>query len=249
MASHNQDRDRPVTVLDNPIWWALAGPQSGLGTSTSRAVRFDPAVSPFGAFSVDPDPAHWEDLAQLTGPGGTVALIGAGEDHLRPPSDWTVEWEGSGVQMLGDEVAGHSLPRVAPDTSAATPVNLGHLDVPDMLALVAEARPGPFLVRTVEFGGYLGIRHNGRLIAMAGERLRPPGYTEVSAVATHPGHRRKGLAEQLIRAVVSAAAARGDIPFLHAAASNTNAIHLYESMGFTLRRTLWFRVTRVPTSR
>ena len=237
-----------MTELDNPAWWALAGPQRGLGMSTSRAARFDPAVSPFGAFAAEPDLSAWADLAQLTGPGQTVALIGPSPDQLRPPSGWSVEWEGSGVQMLGDRVVGEPLVRADDDGSAADPVTLGAADVPDMLALVAEARPGPFLARTVEFGGYVGFRHGERLIAMAGERLRPPGYVEVSAVATHPDHRRKGLAERLIRIVVSAATARGEVPFLHAAASNTNAIRLYESMGFTVGRTVWFRSMRVPHS-
>jgi ribosomal protein S18 acetylase RimI-like enzyme len=250
LSSDGQDGIRMAvgTDLDNPAWWALAGPQRGLGMSTSRAARFDPAVSPFGAFASDPGPLDWADLARLTGPGRTVALIGHGEDHLRPPPGWRVEWEGSGVQMLGDGVVGRPLSGVEYDRAAERPVTLGDVDVPDMLALVAVARPGPFLVRTVEFGGYVGVRHDGRLIAMAGQRLRPPGFTEVSAVATHPEHRRKGLAERLVRAVVSAATARGDVPYLHVADSNANAIHLYDSMGFAVRRTVWFRVLLVPAT-
>jgi ribosomal protein S18 acetylase RimI-like enzyme len=125
-------------------------------------------------------------------------------------------------------------------------VALGDEDVADMLALVAEARPGPFLSRTIEFGGYVGIRRRGRLVAMAGERLRPPGWAEVSAVATHPAHRRQGLAERLIRTVASAIADRGERPFLHAAAGNTNAIRLYESLGFTVRATVRFTVVEAP---
>ncbi len=82
-------------------------------------------------------------------------------------------------------------------------ISLGVEDVPDMLTLVAEARPGPFSVRTVEFGGYVGIRRNGRLVAMAGERLQPPGFAEISAVATSPEYRRQGLAELLVRSVAS----------------------------------------------
>jgi predicted GNAT family acetyltransferase len=156
--------------------------------------------------------------------------------------------------MLGEGVVGRPLSGlesdsgVESDESAERPVTLTDVDVPDMLALVAEARPGPFLARTVEFGGYVGVRHDDRLVAMAGERLRPRGFTEVSAVATHPDHRKKGLAERLVRAVVHAATARGDVPFLHAAVSNTNAVRLYESMGFTVRRTVWFRVLQVPLS-
>jgi len=126
-------------------------------------------------------------------------------------------------------------------------VALGAEDVADMLALVAEAQPGPFLSRTIEFGGYVGIRRKGQLLAMAGERLRPAGWAEVSAVATHPGQRRQGLAERLIRTVASAIADRGETPFLHVAAGNTNAIRLYESLGFTVRGTaVRFTVVRAP---
>ncbi len=100
-----------------------------------------------------------------------------------------------------------------------------------MLALVTEARPGPFSVRTIEFGGYVGVRRHGRLVAMAGERLRTPGFAEISAVATSPDHRRQGLAELLVRSVASSIVARGDTPFLHAAADNDNAIRLYRTLG------------------
>lgn len=109
-------------------------------------------------------------------------------------------------------------------------------DVPDMLDLVARTRPGPFRPRTVELGTYLGIRRGGALIAMAGERLHPPGWTEISAVCTEPAHRGQGLATRLIRAVAAGIRARGETPFLHTAASNTTAIRLYESIGFHRRR-------------
>ncbi len=95
-------------------------------------------------------------------------------------------------------------------------------------------------------GTYLGIRHEGRLIAMAGERLRLPGWTEISAVCTDPEHRGRGLATRLVRAVAAGIRDRGDTPFLHAAAENTRAIRLYESIGFTLRRRSAIRQVRAP---
>ena len=117
-----------------------------------------------------------------------------------------------------------------------------------MLALVGETRPGPFLSRTVEFGGYLGIRREGRLIAMAGERLRLVGFTEISAVATHPDHRRQGLAELLVRSVADAIIGRDETPFLHVAVDNAAAIRLYQSMGFVQRRTVSFVIVQAPYS-
>lgn len=235
--------------LDNPVWWALTGTQRHLGTTGPFAARFDPEVSPFGALSDEPTEAHWEDLSTLAGPGGMVALINPEGRDLRLGTGWTVEWQLRGVQMVGDRVASGrgpspgSDPRVASDP---TPQPLGADDVADMLALVAVARPGPFLVRTVEFGGYLGVGSEGRLVAMAGERLRPAGYAEVSAVATAPSHRRQGLAGRLVGAVAAAIIERDETPFLHAAATNTDAIRLYESMGFLTRSQPEFVLLRAP---
>ena len=241
----------PVHVLDNPVWWALTGPQLGLGASTPLAARFDPEVSPFGGFSAPPTGDHWRDMASLVGPRGMVSITGPGTgppgDPRRgeePPKGWRVILALEGVQMVADRPA----PRVDPAAGAGladgSPVPLGLGDVPDMLDLVAVAQPGPFLSRTVEFGGYLGIRREGRLVAMAGERLQPPGYVEISAVATHPDHRGSGLAGRLVGAVMAAAQERGTVPFLHVASDNTTAIRLYRQLGFVPRREVSFRVLR-----
>jgi ribosomal protein S18 acetylase RimI-like enzyme len=239
----------PDSVLDNPAWSALAGPQRALASATALAGRFDPEISPFGGFSEAPSPDHWRDLAELIGPSGSVALVGV---NGVPLSDWTLLRAIPGVQMVfnpsgaatGTQPGTSHLPK-EPEEDPLLP--LGDKDVGDMLALVALAQPGPFLSRTVEFGGYLGIRRGGQLIAMAGQRLRPPGYTEISAVATDPDHRRKGLAERLVLALVEAVLERGETPFLHASADNLNAIRLYERLGFTLRREVTFSVVQAPS--
>ncbi len=242
---------RSESELDNPVWWALTGPQKHLGRSTPLAGRFDPEISPFGAIAGVPTESAWADLAAITGSGGLVVLARPEEEDLSIPAGWTVEWHGPGIQMVGDRVAAGSGPSprsasVLPDPAERVLQPLGSADASDMLALVAETRPGPFLERTVEFGGYLGVRSGGRLIAMAGERLRFPGHAEISAVATDPTHRRQGLAELLVRAVAAGIAGRGETPFLHAAATNTGAIRLYEAMGFAERRRLDFRLLRAP---
>ena len=121
-------------------------------------------------------------------------------------------------------------------------VDLGPEDVDDMLDLAARSRPGPFLSRTVEFGGYVGVRRKARLIAMAGERLHLPGSAEISAVTTDPDHRRQGWAERLVRTAAAGIIRRGEMPFLHTDASNAAAIRLYRSMGFTHRRPVTFTV-------
>jgi ribosomal protein S18 acetylase RimI-like enzyme len=231
--------------LDNPVWWALQGPQRSLGEVSGAAARFVAEVSPFGGFEGQPGPADWQDLARISGPASTVAVIGTDEGQSVPPDGWTVSWTSPGVQMVGgpDGIFRGDPP---PGGTPADPVvPLGPDDVEDMLTLVEVSRPGPFSSRTVEFGGYVGVRRQGRLVAMAGERLRPPGYAEISAVTTHPDHRRQGLAELLIGSVGAGITTRGEVPFLHAAAGNINAIRLYEALGFTVRRTVWFTVLEV----
>jgi ribosomal protein S18 acetylase RimI-like enzyme len=128
----------------------------------------------------------------------------------------------------------------------AEAVPLGEADVPEMLDLVARTRPGPFRPRTVETGSYVGFRRGGELVAMAGERMSLPGWTEISAVCTDPGHRGQGLAGRLVRHVAAGIGARGDTPFLHAASANPGAIRLYESLGFTPRRPTVFRLATPP---
>ncbi|MHC3467593.1 GNAT family N-acetyltransferase [Streptomyces sp. 7R007] len=218
-------------VLDNPAWAALTGPHRHFAERVGRAARYPRDVAPFHAVTDVDDPRAWADLAVLVGPGGSAAV----RDVTRPPDGWELLRTGRGVQLVGTSV------RAQPDPEA---VRLGPADVPEILDLIARTRPGPYLPRTVELGTYLGIRHRGRLIAMAGERLRPPGWTEISAVCTDPGHRGRGLAGRLVRAVAAGIEERGEQPFLHAAADNTDAIRLYESLGFTLRRHTVFSLVR-----
>ncbi|MDT7705652.1 MAG: hypothetical protein QOG20_1259 [Pseudonocardiales bacterium] len=220
--------------LDNPVWTSLSGAQSGLGQRRGRAARFREDVCPFAALPLDLTEADWDDLAALAGPGGTVVL--AGPPRI-PPAGWTAEASISGVQLDGSGMA------VRPEPEA---VVLGDADVPEMLDLVARTRPGPFLQNTRLMGTYLGIRRGGALVAMAGERMRPPGWTEISAVCTDTAHQGQGLAGRLVRAVGAVIRERGDVPFLHTGASNTTAIRLYEHLGFTLRQKLEFAGVQAP---
>ena len=228
-------------VLDNPVWWALTGDQRGFGMVRGRTALFDPTVSPFGAFEGPPTSAQWDELADMAGPSGDVVLMGG---NGGPPAHWTVVIEGPGLQMVADRLPSPPDPEL--DAAVPIPALLGNDDLGDMLALVGEARPGPFRERTHELGRYVGIRDGGRLVAMAGERLRLPGYTEISAVATLPSHRRRGLAAALVRSVATGIAEEGSIPFLSVAAQNDTAIRLYAALGFRVRGELHFRFLRAP---
>jgi ribosomal protein S18 acetylase RimI-like enzyme len=220
--------------LDNPARSALLGPQSHLAERCGAVLRYPADMAPFIALPDQPAPAHWADLARLVRPGGIASTAGVAAE---PPPDWDVLMRIDGVQLVDDHLA------AAHDAEA---VPLGSADVPEMLDLVARTRPGPFRPRTIEFGGYLGIRRGGALVAMAGERLRTPGWTEVSAVCTDDAFRGQGLATRLTLAVAAAIRDRGDAPFLHAAADNESAIRLYEALGFRLRRRAVFVVVRAP---
>jgi ribosomal protein S18 acetylase RimI-like enzyme len=176
----------------------------------------------------DPDDQAWSDLATLVGPGAQVLING---DQPAAPDGWELLFSGNGVQMIDVAVD------AVPDDEA---IVLGIADAEEMADLVERAKPGPWRPRTYELGTYLGIRRNGRLVAMAGERLQPTGWTEISAVCTDESYRGQGLAGRLVQAVAYTIRSRGDKVLLHAAITNTNAIRLYEKLGFEVRRETTF---------
>lgn len=211
--------------LDRPIWSSLATAHKALSLGDERARRYLPEVNLFASACDDSD----EALAGLAG------LIDAGEQVYQlqvppiavPPGLAAVK-QAWGVQM----VALQPLAGGADESDIAV---LGDDDAAEMLALAQLTRPGPFLAHTHRMGRFVGIRIDGRLAAMAGERFRFPGWTEVSGVCTHPDFRGRGLARRLSRHVAAHIAARGDTAFLHAWRDNTAAIRLYEQLGFAWR--------------
>ncbi|WP_067499788.1 GNAT family N-acetyltransferase [Actinoplanes sp. TFC3] len=217
-----------MELLDNPVWAALSGPQKNLSEGYGRSARFHPEVSPFAALEDPSDAQAWADLRSLLQPGDLAIVAAPG---LVVPPGFAADPLTPGLQMIGADYHG------APGTDA---VALGAGDVPDMLDLVARTRPGPFRRRTVELGGYVGIRRDGRLVAMAGQRLHPDGYTEISAVCTDLQFRGAGLATRVIAAVAHGIRSRGDVPFLHLAGTNTAARRLYEHLGFVVRTEVAF---------
>lgn len=209
-------------MLTNPVYAALTGPHATFAETRGNARRYPTAVAPFLGLPDDPTDQDWADAAVLLGPGTTAALM---RPDLPVPETFKLDRQFDLVQF----VAPDSLAAADPDT-----VVLGPDDVPEMLALVALTDPGPFRSRTIELGTYLGIRRDGDLIAMAGTRFDLPGYTEISAVCTHPSYQGQGLASRLIRAVAAHIVATGRQPFLHTGGTNTNAIRLYNKLGFEI---------------
>ncbi len=220
-------------ILDNAPWESLTGPHRRFSEREGKAARYLPDIAPFVALADPSDPAAWTDVAELVGPGETFAISGSG---VVPPAGWTTAQIGVGVQMIDVSLA------KTPDPEA---IRLGPADVPEILDLVARTEPGPFRPRTIELGTYLGFRHRGALVAMAGERLHPPGWTEISAVCTDPAYRGRGLASRLVRAVGAVIADRGDRVLLHALSTNP-AVGLYLALGFRLRRLTEFQSVTTP---
>lgn len=221
--------------LDHAAWSALTGRQSHLALTEAGARRFDPAYGVFAALG-DDSPATLAGLAALVGAHGDVAMLQPDAPPAAPGV--AVHSQDLGVQMVTERVT----PAPAPDFEM---IPLGGADAPEMLALAALTQPGPFFERTHQLGDFFGVRVDGRLVAMAGERMKPDGHTEVSGVCTHPDWRGRGYAGALMRLVAQRILDRGETPFLHAYASNRGAIALYETLGFRLRReVLMTRLTR-----
>lgn len=225
-------------VLDDPVGESLRGHHSHLARRYGRALTYASPVATFVAVPVNSGPHEWAELAALLGPDGFADMFSA---PLTPPSDWQPVFTMEGVQMVG-----HLSKIDARETSPGV-VELTDTDVPDMLELVERTRPGPFWAETIRMGTYLGIREAGTLVAMAGERLHPPGWTEISAVCTAPEWRGRGFASALVRQSAARIIARGERPFIHVVRDHTGAIDLYRQLGFTIRRNITFRGFRVPS--
>lgn len=222
--------------LDRPIWAALLhAPQLAEGGELARRYRRD--VNLF-ASARDDEGASLAALADLVAPGESIFMAQVAPVQV-PPGLQLVR-SAQGVQML-------AMGPVAPVYGAEAVVELGDADAPEMLALARLTEPGPFLERTHTMGRFLGVRIDGRLAAMAGERMRFAGGTEVSGVCTHPDFRGRGLARRLSSVVAHAIQQRGDQAFLHAWASNHAAIALYATLGFETRTEIQVAVLARPS--
>lgn len=210
--------------LDRPVWTALTGRQAEFAAGDARAARYRPEINILAA-AADDSPQALAALAALVPPGGKIATVEAAETPV--PPGLTVAKQAMLAQMVAERPA---------SPEPLDYLDLSDADAPEMLALATLTEPGPFVEATHRLGAFIGVRVDGELVAMAGERMRAPGLTEVSAVCTHPDWRGRGYAGKLMRVVMARIIARGETPFLHSYATNAGAIALYEKLGFRLRR-------------
>jgi ribosomal protein S18 acetylase RimI-like enzyme len=226
---------RDFHPLDRVIWEALNSQHKHLALGDHLARRYPREIAPFAA-TADETPDSYRSLLPLLSREDRAALFTP--DEVTLPPELTVVRRDLVDQMILDTE--HLL--VEPTLS---PVTLSSADLAGMRRLVDLTQPGPFGPRTIELGTYLGVRTDGTLVAMAGERMKLDGYTEISAVCVHPSQRGIGLAAELVGAVARMIVARDEIPILHVFASNAPAIALYRKLGFVIRRRLHLAVAKI----
>ena len=220
-------------ILDRPIWNALHTAHADLAEGGERAMRYPPSIVPFAA-AADDTRESLEALENLPAVDEAMAIVEAGPVII--PQGLTVVAEGKLVQMVAERPYERiSDSRLQPLTSD---------DAEEMLALATLTKPGPFTLRAQRLGAFWGVRIEGRLVAMAGQRLRQPGFGELSGLCTHPDFQGRGLGTLLFRYVAGEISARGDTVFLHAYYTNTPAITLYKALGFKLRSEMNLRVVK-----
>lgn len=209
------------SLLDNIIWHALSGAQVAVSAGTERVRRYAVGFSPIVGF-VDPGAPDLHALERFCEPGEHFYCDGWSGP---PPAGWQVDAETTMYRMVWDGAmpAQDDAPDVVP---------LGLAQAAQALALAELTRPGPFGPRTVELGEYFGCFEEGRLVAMAGERMHAGPWREISGVCTAPDRQGRGLARRLMRKLIRREMQRGERPFLHVMSGNTGAWQLYERMGF-----------------
>ena len=212
-------------ILDRPIWNSLTTAHAPFAIGDGGARRFASNVSIFAGLR-DESADSLASLTRLMPEEGNLFLIQVAPVVL--PDGLRAAKAAEGCQMLLEKLT-------IPTTSAPEIQPLTEVDAKDMFELATLTKPGPYLLDTRLLGDFWGVKEDGRLIAMAGERFKHPGYSEISGVCTHPDYLGRGLAHALCVKVAEQILARGDQPYLQVFATNTRAIRVYENLGFRTR--------------
>ncbi|MGA7106908.1 MAG: GNAT family N-acetyltransferase [Terracidiphilus sp.] len=224
-----------IELLNNPMWSALTTAHGPLALGNRLARAYPPEIGPLSGLA-EQTPAAYEDLRAIAEPDGVRVLFLKEPPQPRP--EWAFVRGGLVDQMV------HTGRRIDELLQPNGMRRLTKSDVPAMVELAKLTEPGPFRNRTHELGAFFGIFEGDRLLAMAGQRMRFPGFVEISAVCTHPDARGRGYARTLMSTVMELIRHEGDMPFLHTFADNYPAIRVYESLGFAKRCTFHLAVLK-----
>lgn len=214
--------------LDNPIWNALNTGSQALSFGNDRVRLIDREMGFFAGIPAY-QKENLEDLYEYLEAGQRVILFPP--DHLLLDEKWKVHNDRELLQLVCERDFSSVVPQ-----EEIHPLDKRHVE--EMLALTQLTKPGPFLNQTIDFGDYFGFFSDGKLVSMAGSRLSPSPYTEVSAVCTHPDFAGQGISKKVMPHVLQAIQRRGNVPFLHLYPDNTPALRLYTSLGFVSRAML-----------
>lgn len=218
-------------ILDNPVWQALTGAESRFNLGNQTVTWLSEDISPFAGLP-EWTPQMQELLYEQLPEGRSWSAM------IAEPVVFTNRWNPVFTTSLFQMVCHRHIPFTK--TADCRPLTVS--DVPEMLALTALTKPGPFAKKTIEYGNYHGVFENEVLVAMAGERLHLDAYTEVSAVCTHPDYTGKGYAALLVSLIASKIIQENKTPILHVTSNNLRAIGMYEKLGFSVRSGMYFGV-------
>jgi ribosomal protein S18 acetylase RimI-like enzyme len=209
--------------LDNPILAALTSKHAKLAVKKNNVLMYRP-----GTFIMVGAPEISETtiktLSELVPSEGFAGFMG-----FSPDMDPYFHQQAAipAYQMVSETVS---------EYNKVEYVELGMSDAKEMMELVELTKPGsPFFPGMFQLGKYIGVKEDEKLVAMAGERVKLDGYTEIALVCTHPDYRRRGFAASLSGVLMKEIIDSGEKPFLHVMTHNAPAIKLYEKLGFKIR--------------
>lgn len=222
-------------TLANPVWQALNTVQQHMNAGTEQLAYYAADIAPFAGMN------NWDETSirffEHSLPSGRRFSL-MQEENVALPASLQLHFSVPLYQMV--------CVAFQPSFQHHILQPLTEAHVPQMLELTSLTKPGPFFTHTLQFGGYIGVFDGERLVAMGGERLKVPGFTEVSAICTHPQYRAQQMAKHILSALCQRILQRGEIPFLHSLTTNESALNVYQQLGFRPNRTIFYAMLEKP---